>query len=55
MAFHFRAQSSTAPNEPRAGRNAALIPVWSEQMVTVVAVSIGVVVVALIALLMGMD
>ena len=54
MAFHIHITHSDAPNEPAADRLAALYPDWSERLVTVIAASLGVLVVALIAVVMGM-
>ena len=54
MAFFTRTGSSTAPSEPLADDDVALYADWREHMVTVVAAGAGIVVVALIALLMGM-
>jgi hypothetical protein len=54
MAFHIHPTRPDAPNEPAADRLAALYPDWSERLVTVVAVSLGVLAVALIAVVMGM-
>jgi hypothetical protein len=43
-----------APDEPAADRLGALYPDWSEHIVTIVAASLAVLVVALIAVVMGM-
>jgi hypothetical protein len=54
MAFHIHRTRPDAPNERAVDRLAALYPDWSERLVTVVAASLGVLVVALIAVVMGM-
>ncbi len=43
-----------APDEPAADRLGALYPDWSEHIVTIVAASLAVLIVALIAVVMGM-
>ena len=50
----FSTHSTGASSEPLAGEPAGLHPNWSERIVTVVAASIAVLIVATIAVLMGM-
>ena len=54
MALHIHRTHADAADEPAADRLGALYPDWSERVVTVVAASVGVLVVALIAVVMGM-
>jgi len=54
MALHVHTTRPDSPEEPAADRIAALYPDWSEHIVTVVAASLAVLVVALIAVVMGM-
>jgi len=50
----FSTRSTSASSEPLAGETAGLHPNWGEHVVTVVAASIAVLIVATIAVLMGM-
>jgi len=43
-----------APDEPAADRLGALYPNWGERIVTIIAASLAVLIVALIAVVMGM-
>ena len=54
MALHVHISRPDAPDEPAADRLVALYPNWSERVVTVVAASLAVLVVALIAVVLGM-
>lgn len=54
MALHVHIRHPDAPDEPAADRLAALYPDWSERLVTIVAASLAVLIVALIAVVMGM-
>jgi len=54
MSLRIRTISYRSLGKALAERSAALHPDWSEHLVTAVAVSFGVVIVATIALLMGM-
>jgi hypothetical protein len=54
MALHVHTTRPDSPEEPAADRLAALYPDWSEHTVTIVAASLAVLVVALIAVVMGM-
>jgi hypothetical protein len=54
MSFRIRTVASGTPGKPFADRLAVLRADWSEHLVTVVAASFGVVIVATIAFLMGM-
>jgi hypothetical protein len=54
MAIRIHTTRPMAANEPAADRLAALYPDWDERLVTIVAVSLAVLVVALIAVVMGM-
>lgn len=54
MALHIHTIYPDAPDEPAADRLAALYPDWSERIVTIAAVGTGVLIVALIAVVMGM-
>jgi len=53
-ALHVHTTHPDSPEEPAADRLAALYPDWSERIVTIVAASLAVLVVALIAVVMGM-
>jgi len=53
MAFPFRSGSTAAPHE-LGDDDAGLHADWRERMITVIGVSVGVAIVALIAVLMGM-
>ena len=50
----FSARTTGVPSEPSAGKIAALHPDWNDRIVTAVAVSTAVLIVALVAVLMGM-
>jgi len=54
MALHVHPTFPDAEDEPAADRLAALYPDWSQRMVTIAAVGLGVLAVALIAVVMGM-
>jgi hypothetical protein len=54
MALHVHTTRPDAPDEPAADRLGALYPDWSEHIVTIVAASSAVLIVALIAVVMGM-
>ena len=54
MALHVHIRRPDVPNESAADRLAARYPHWGEHVVTVVAASLAVLVVALIAVVMGM-
>jgi hypothetical protein len=54
MALHVHTIHPDAPDEPAADRLGAHYPDWSEHIVTIVAASLAVLVVALIAVVMGM-
>ena len=54
MALHVHRTHSDAPDEPAADRLGALYPDWSEHIVTIVAANLAVLIVALIAVVMGM-
>jgi hypothetical protein len=54
MALHVHTIHPDALDEPAADRLGALYPDWSEHIVTIVAASLAVLVVALIAVVMGM-
>jgi len=54
MALHVHTTHPDSPEEPAADRLAAFYPDWSERIVTIVAASLAVLVVALIAVVMGM-
>lgn len=54
MALPIHRMHPAAPGEPAADRLAAVYPDWSESVVTIVAASLAVLVVALIAIVMGM-
>jgi len=54
MALHVHTTHPDAPDEPAADRLGALYPDWSEHIVTIVAASLAVLVVALMAIVMGM-
>jgi hypothetical protein len=54
MASRVHIRRPDAPDEPAADRLGALYPVWNEQVVSIVAVSLAVLIVALIAVVMGM-
>ncbi len=54
MALQVHRTHPDAPDEPAADRLGALYPNWSERIVTVVAASLAVLIVALIAVVMGM-
>ncbi len=54
MALRIHPTHPDAPDEPAGDRLAALYPDWSERLVTGVAVSLALLVVALIAVVMGM-
>jgi hypothetical protein len=52
--FAYSYHSSRCADEPAADRLGALYPDWSEHIVTIVAASLAVLVVALMAVVMGM-
>jgi hypothetical protein len=54
MALRVHLTFPDADDEPAADRLAAVYPDWSQRLVTIAAVGLGVMVVALIAVLMGM-
>jgi len=54
MGLHVHTTHPDSTEEPAADRVAALYPDWSERIVTIVAASLAVLVVALIAVVMGM-
>lgn len=54
MALHVHTTQRDSADEPAADRLAALYPDWSEHVVTIVAASSAVLIVALIAVVMGM-
>jgi hypothetical protein len=54
MALHIHTSHPDAPDEPAADRLGALYPDWSVHIVTIVAASLAVLVVALMAVVMGM-
>ena len=54
MALHIHITHPDAPDEPAADRLGALYPDWSEHIVTIVAASLAVLVVALMDVVMGM-
>jgi len=54
MALQIHTSHSELSDEPAADRLAALYPDWSERIVTVAAAALAVLVVALIAIVMGM-
>jgi hypothetical protein len=54
MALQVHRIRPDAPDEPAADRLHALYPDWGEHVVTIVAASLAVLVVALIAVVMGM-
>jgi hypothetical protein len=54
MALHVHTTHPDAPDEPAADRLGALYPDWSEHIVTIVAANLAVLIVALIAVVMGM-
>jgi len=54
MAIQVHTTHPDAPDEPAADRLGALYPDWSEHIVTVAAASAAVLIVATIAVLMGM-
>lgn len=54
MALHIHTTHPDALDEPAADRLGALYTDWSEHIVTIVAASLAVLVVALIAVVMGM-
>ena len=54
MALHVHTISPYAPDEPAADRLGVLDPDWSEHVVTIVAASLAVLIVAFIAVVMGM-
>ena len=54
MALQIHRTHADSADEPAADRLAALYPDWSEHIVTIVAASLAVLVVALIAVVMGM-
>jgi hypothetical protein len=54
MALHVHTTHPDAPDEPAADRLGALYPDWSEHIVTIVTASLAVLIVALIAVVMGM-
>jgi len=54
MTMHVHIRRADALNQPMAERLAARYPHWVERVVTVVAASLAVLVVALIAVVMGM-
>jgi hypothetical protein len=54
MASRVHIRHPNAPDEPAADRLGALYPDWSEHTISIVAVSLAVLIVALIAVVMGM-
>jgi hypothetical protein len=54
MALHIHITHPDGPDEPAADRLGALYPDWSEHIVAIVAASLAVLVVALMAVVMGM-
>ena len=54
MALQIHITRPDAPDEPAADRLGTLYPDWSEHIVTIVAASLAVLVVALMAVVMGM-
>ena len=54
MALHVHRTHPDAPDKPAADRLGALYPNWGEHIVTIAAASLAVLVVALIAVVMGM-
>jgi hypothetical protein len=54
MALQIHRTHADSADEPAADRLGALYPDWSERVVTVVAASVAVLIVALIAVVMGM-
>ena len=54
MALQIHRTHSDSADEPAADRLGALYPDWSERVVTVVAASVAVLIVALVAVVMGM-
>lgn len=54
MALQIHRTDADSSDEPAADRLAALYPDWSEHVVTAIAASLAVLVVALIAVVMGM-
>jgi len=54
MALQVHRTQADSLDEPAADRLAALYPDWSERIVTIVAASFAVLIVALIAVVMGM-
>jgi hypothetical protein len=54
MALHVHTTHPDAPDEPAAERLGTLYPDWSEHLVTIIAASTAVLIVALIAVVMGM-
>jgi hypothetical protein len=54
IALQIHTTRPDAPDEPAADRLGALYPDWSEHLVTIVAAGLAVLIVALIAVVMGM-
>ena len=54
MALQIHTTRPDAPDEPAADRLGALYPDWSEHLVTIIAAGLAVLIVALIAVVMGM-
>jgi hypothetical protein len=54
LALRIHTTRSDAPDELAADRLAALYPDWSERLITGIAVSVALLIVALIAVVMGM-
>ena len=54
MALQIHTTRPDAPGEPAADRLRALYPDWSEHLVTIVAAGLAVLIVAIIAVVMGM-
>lgn len=54
MALQIYTTHPDAPVEPASDRRGALYPDWSEHLVTIVAAGLAVLIVALIAVVMGM-
>jgi hypothetical protein len=54
MALQVNITQPDAPDEPAADRLAALYPDWGERVATIIAASVAVLIVAIIAVVMGM-